>query len=207
MAANPAVDLTTLTRVLDHLDAPSDGGTEDARLERIITRASQRIATFCDRKFITETHTEFQHGRRSDTIMLKHFPASKPSELYIDQSSQFAADTLVPAEDYEIIDDSLVILLNGRYFRKGKRSIKVVYEAGYGTAALDTIPFDLEDGCIQLVDFMYGMVGDRRIGQIQKSKSGENVTFVQGMPDFVVEAIMPYKRLEFAGSNAPVENR
>jgi hypothetical protein len=206
MAADPTVDLTTLTEVLAHLDQPSDAGVEDAKLEKIITRASKRISTFCDRRFITETYTEYQHGRRSNSILLKQFPAVKPTELNIDPEGVFGSETVVDTSDYEIMDDSLVVLKNGLRFQTGVRNIKVVYEAGYGTAALGTIPFDLEDGCIQLVDFMYGLVGDRRIGQLQKSKQGENVTYVQGMPDFVIEAILPYKRYEFATSNAPVGN-
>lgn len=204
--ADPTVDLTTLANVLAHLDQPSDSGTEDAKLESIITRASKRISTFCDRRFITETYTEYQSGRRSDSIVLKQFPASKPTGLFIDPDSVFGAETEIDSGDFEIMHDSIVILKTGRKFSSGLRNIKVVYEAGYGTAAGGTIPADLEDGCIQLVDFMYGLVGDRRIGQLQKSKSGENVTYIQGMPEFVVQAIMPYKRLEWPTSNAPVGN-
>lgn len=199
---NVAIDLALLADVKDHLGIPVATTTQDARLDRLISAASRKIMNWCDRRFVQETYTDYMHGRRSDTIILKHWPASKPTELNSDPSSIFAAATIIPTDEYDLIDDSLVVLLNGRKFQRGTRNIKVVYEAGYAT-----IPEDLEEGCIHQVEYTFNLTSDRRIGQITKSKSGESVTYIEdGMPKIVIDAIMPYKRVEFANSNAAIDN-
>lgn len=199
---NPAIDLTSLATVKDHLGIPTLNTDQDTRLERLISSASRKIMNFCDRKFVQETHTEYQHGRRSNSLVLKQWPADKPTELNIDPESTFGVDTQVDTTEYEVLHDSILILLNGQKFPKGTRNIKIVYQASYAT-----IPEDLDEACVHQVEYMYNLTADRRLGQITKSKSGVSVTYVQeGMPQIVTDALMPYKRHEFPTANAPVEN-
>lgn len=200
---NPAIDLTDLTSVKEHIGIDLGDTTQDSRLDKMITRASRRIMSWCDRRFIEESYTEFKNGRRSNSILLRHFPASKPTELYIDSSSVFGASTLVDSSEYDILDGSLVVLLEGRNFEKGRRNIKVVYTAGYTFASL---PEDLVDNANMLVEFMYQMVEERRIGLVNKGKSGETTTYVQGIPQFIKEGLEPYKRPYEWGSDVAIEN-
>lgn len=198
---NPAIDLTYLTEVKDHLGISDT--SQDSRIDKLITRASRRIMSFCDRRFIEETYTEYQHGRRSDSIVLRQWPAAKPTELYIDNSSEFAASTLIDSDDYNIMHDQLVVLLNGRRFHVGTRNIKVVYTAGYLFANL---PEDIVDNANRLVEYMYQMVEERRIGMRSKGKQGESTSYVLDIPEFIQTGLMPYKRPYEWGSSVAVQN-
>ena len=206
--ANAAVDLTLLATVKEHMNVT--GTTFDTILERIITAASLRIANFCDRKFILTTYTEFQHGRASNTVLLKHFPADKPTELNIDPESVFPVDTVVDTADFEVMNDSLLVMLRGLKFPRGTRNIKIIYTAGYdppGTASpTREMPTDLEYACIQFVEYLFAQKDDRSITQTTKGKQGETTTFVTTIPDQVREAIEPYKQLKWPINNVPVLN-
>ncbi len=200
---NPAVDLTSLTEVKEHIGIPAVDTTQDARLDKLITRASKRIASYCNRRFIEETYTAYKNGRRSNSILLRHFPASKPTELYIDSSSVFGPETLVASDEYDILDGSIVVMLNGGRFEKGTRNIKIVYTAGYAFADL---PEDIVDNANELVLYQYQKLEERSIGVISKSKQGETTTYVQDIPQFIKTGLDPYKRAHEWGSDVGVEN-
>ena len=202
---DPAVDLTTVADVKDVLGIPVSETSQDSRLDRLVTAASRRIATFCDRRFISETYTEFQHGRRTNTLILKHWPAVKPTELNEDADSVFPASSQIASDEYDILDDQFVVLLSGRRFRPGTRSIKIVYTAGYTTA---NIPEDLKDNANWLVEHLFNMTSDRRVGIVSKSKSGESISYItDDLPPLVKQGLMPYKRPFEWGLNVAVQNR
>ena len=202
MAVDPNA-LTTLEDVKQHLDIPVTNIDQDAILERMINAASQKIESFLDRRIKKRSWTEFQDGRRNDRIVLRQWPCEKPTELWNDPSSKFTdTDNQLDPADFELEGDPAIgVVLIGRRFSNGNRSIKIVYEAGY-----DTIPFDLSEACIMTVEFMYDMRSSRRLGTSTKNKNSETISYLGDLPDFVLKMIEPYQRFDFGHASIAVQN-
>jgi len=189
-----------------------DDAILDLETERLINVASAIIAKRTKRVLYKTTHTEYLDGSRTNRIILKQWPitggpadgSTKP-EVFLDSKSLFAAGTEIDIADYYIDSDVMIVLVSGS-FGKGTRNIKVVYEAGYGNHALDDIPSDLENVCLELVGYLNQKHHDRRLGIETKGKSGESVTYELGIPKYIDELLEPYIRHEFFASNAPVAN-
>lgn len=189
--------LVTVATAKVHLDIPSADVSQDAKIELYINTASERIERHLDRKLIYQAHTERQDGRSSDRIMLKQYPAEKPTSLYDDP----AWDFLTPYDpaQYDIEDAGVVVLRYGRFMR-ANLNIKVTYNAGYKSVvspgAGPNLPADLQHACLLLVEWMYQMRADRRLGVKGKGKNQETISFSQGMPPEVVELLEPHRRLD-----------
>jgi len=189
-----------------------DNAVVDAETERLINTASEIIAKRTQRILYTLTHTQYLDGSRTDKILLKQWPitggpadgATKP-EVFIDGKSEFGAGTEVDVDEYYVDEDIAIVMVKGS-FPKGTRNIKVVYEAGYGTAAGSNIPSDLENICLEFVQYLNQKHHDRRLGLESKGKSGESVTYELGIPTYIDAMLEPYMRRDFAASNAPVTN-
>jgi uncharacterized phiE125 gp8 family phage protein len=206
MALNPNA-LVTVETVKVHLDIPVGETSQDAKIELYINTASERIERYLDRKLIYQQHVERQDGRSSDRIMLKHYPAEKPSSLYDDPSWEFL--TPYEASEYDIEDAGVVILRYGRFMR-ANLNIKVTYNAGYKSivspGAGPQLPADLQHACLLLVEWMYQMRADRRLGVQGKAKNQENIRFSQGMPPEVVEMLEPHRRIDAPLTSSSVGN-
>jgi len=189
--------LVTVATAKVHLDIPSADVSQDAKLELYINTASERIERHLDRKLIYQAHTERQDGRSSDRIMLKQYPAEKPTSLYDDPSWDFL--TPYDPAQYDIEDAGVVVLRYGRFMR-ANLNIKVTYNAGYKSVvspgAGPNLPADLPHACLLLVEWMYQMRADRRLGVKGKGKNQETISFSQGMPPEVVELLEPHRRLD-----------
>lgn len=198
--------LTTLETVKTDLSVPSSNTKYDDLLQRFINLATERIERFTDRMLSQRTDLEEYHsGLAANRVLLGQWPAEKPSEVWIDSSSQFtdASKQLDPTE-YNVIQNSRgegyeLVLLSGcsyRLFPKGTRNIKVVYNAGYSP-----IPDDLEGLCIATVDWLYKTRADDSMNVQTKGKNQENVTFLEDLPLFFQEILNYYRRgLEYSRS-------
>jgi len=209
MALN-ANALTDLATAKEHLDIPGADTTQDAKIERYINTSSQFFEGYCNRKFITQTYTEYQDGRGSNRIMLRQWPITggpadgntKP-ELSIDSKSLFGPDDVVDPSNYYVDSESEfeLVMINDCYgsFPRGTRNLKIVYEAGLGTVAGDDLPPDLVNACLDHVLWLYDRANDRRIGRTNKSKGDENVTYEASTPQSILELLdNNYKRWDFA---------
>lgn len=197
--------LTTLARARQQLKVPV--ATVDADLDDIITRfinvASFNIEKWTDRQLLTRAQTDYQDGRKQNRIVLKQWPVTSITSVYDDPESTFT-DGLIAATDYAIDEQIGVVLLNGLQFTKGTRNIQVIYVAGYLTT--DEVP-DLEEACLQLVTFYFDKRSDEAVQVETKNKNNETTRYLQKIPEYIQDMIRPYKRYEFPGANAPVENR
>lgn len=211
LKANALTDLAT-ARI--HLDIPASlvDADLDTRIERYINTASDFFETYCSRKFITQTHTEYQDGRSSNRIVLRQWPITggpadgntKP-ELSFDSRSAFDATSVVDVSSYYVDSESTFELVmvgcssSGTTFPRGTRNIKVVYEAGYGTVLAGDLPSDLVNACLDYVLWLYDRQNDRRIGRTNKSKGDENVSYEVSVPKSVMDILdNNYKRMDFA---------
>jgi hypothetical protein len=184
----------------------------DAETERLINSASEIFAKRTKRILYKKTHTDYFDGSRTNRILLKQWPVTggpadgntKP-EIFLDSKSLFPVGSEVDVSDYYVHNDIMIALISGKFY-KGTRNIKVVYEAGLGNHAAGDIPSDLQEACLQFVQYLNQKHHDRRLGIASKGKSSENVTYELGIPMHIDELLQPYMRSEFDATNAPVDN-
>lgn len=156
-----AGDLTTLANVKSWLGVSNTD--DDAQLSRLITAASDFVASYCSRVFVSTVFTDRKyHGNGNSTLVLRNWPIISIQELAIDGVD-------VPASSYTFYDR--MIYLNNGVFNRGLANVAVSYTAGYAT-----IPFGLEQAVIELIAFKYREKG--RIGHSSKQLAGEVVSFI-----------------------------
>lgn len=138
--------LTTLTNVKEFLQIKIADTNSDALLNNLISRISEEIENFCDRKFIDPgtNYTEFFHGYEWKMhIQVKNYPIINVVSLYDDPNRNYDSNTLIDTADYIIESENGIIRLDGLKFSEGYNNIKVIYRGGY-----TTVPRDLEDAAI-----------------------------------------------------------
>lgn len=197
--------LISLAVAKDYLDIQVSDTTQDTRVERLINMASQFISEYCDRNFITGSYVDYQDGRKSNQILLRQWPATKPTDLRVDSSWAFGTDTIIDPAEYDIVEDMFVVLRN-TFFPNGYRNIKVTYTAGYGTIGGNNLPSDIQEACLELVALYQNKRTDRRIGVQSKSKQGENITYIEDVPEDILSLLQNYKRYEFSPANVGIAN-
>lgn len=199
--------LVTLAVCKEMLNIPDADTGQDEVLKRLINSCTFRIERYIDRKVKKRSWTEYQDGRNNDRLLLRQWPAEKPSEVWIDADSKFT-DTAnkLATSDYELEiaangEGVGIILMGGLYFPNGRRNVKIIYPGGY-----DPIPYDLEEACWQFVEFLYNVRNDQRIGVISKGKNNETTQYEQGIPKFLLPTLDLYRRNDFGAGYNPIGN-
>jgi hypothetical protein len=141
---------------------------DDALLSRLITASSDWIKQYCNRDFVQTNYTELRNGFANQTKMaFKNYPVTSISSVYIN-------DLLVPQSTSHgmvgWIQVGDFLYLRGRTFTTGYGNVSLTYTAGYAT-----IPYDLEQACIEITAWRYKEKD--RIAQNNKSIQGENISF------------------------------
>lgn len=183
--------LTSVSVVKAQLEIPISDTSQDSILERYINSASEQIERYCNRKFKSASYEEIRDGSRANEMLLNNYPVTSITSVNIDDERLFGADTLIPATDYAVISPN-VLRRHVSTWGRGSQNIKIVYVAGFAT-----IPADLEDACIMLVEIRYGKKNDRSIGRTSSGKQGESISYVDGWPQEVISILDSYKVLPF----------
>lgn len=190
-------DLTILATVKTRLGI--SGSSEDALLEALIHEASGRIARFCRRSFALETVTQTirLQGERPDFLMLERRPVTEITAVTVDDVALDAADWLLDADAGMLrrLSSDTAICWSGAI-------VEIDYEAGY--ALLETVPFDLESACIDLVVLAYFSAGERARDPNLMSRSipdvaaetfqiGNRLGVEGGMPPDIAQRLAPFR--------------
>ena len=137
--------LTTLSGVNDYKGWTTGADTtRDAQVTTLIDSISARFETYCDRKFNSASYTEYYNGERGPYMYLDQYPITVITSIYDDTSWVWGSGTLVSGTNYRIANNQGVVFKYGVSI--GEQNIKVAYTAGY-----TTIPYDLENACIEEV--------------------------------------------------------
>ena len=204
--------LTTLGEAKKFVKIPISETSQDDLMRTIINLASDRIQTFCNRKFIEETHTEFRDGNRTRRILLNQWPVQSITSLHIDGRREFGASSLVDATNYAIDEDEssdgVGVILFDRFFARGHRNIKIVYVAGYESPSTSelALPSDIQGACLYLVQYYFLHQQQEDIHQASKSKGDETVGINLDIPPFVQAMVEDRRRNEFLGFDSPTRN-
>lgn len=191
--------LTTVARVKIHLRMKPDETINDALLELYVNAASERIAAWCNRVFISTTYTELHSGRRTNYLMPEQYPVTAISELRIDNSRDWTnANNLIDASKYMASDFGQMVQYDG-IFPTGFNNVRIIYTAGYAV-----IPADLEFGCIWLTEWYYRHAQRADMGKTTMGKGDESIGILSKTPEMILETLIDYKRSEFGNSEMPI---
>lgn len=206
LAANA---LCTIAQCKLYLDIASGDTSQDARLEQLINVSSSMVESYLDRKLIWQQYVELHDGRVNDRLLLKEWPAQKPSEIRSDTLWSFDNTTIMPVENYEI-DQETTVVLKGYFFPRGNRNIKVTYYAGYASPVFGgggfPLPLELNQAAIMLVAWQYQLRADRRLGIASKGKQGESISYVKGLPAEIALMLDMHVRMELPFTETAVGN-
>lgn len=201
--------LCTLEQCKIYLDVSQADTSQDARLEQLINASSSMIENYLDRKLIYQQYVELHDGRLNDRLLLKQWPAEKPSEIRSDTLWSFDDSSVMPIENYEL-DQETTVVLKGYYFPRGNRNIRVTYYAGYESPVLGgggvPLPAEINQAAIMLVAWQFQLRADRRLGIASKGKSGETISFVKGLPAEIALMLDLHTRVELPFTSAAVGN-
>lgn len=146
----------SLAAVREQLHISASDTTKDAFLTNLINRAYKILERYCSRVMKQATYVEYYDGDGSADLLVNQWPIISVASIYDDLNRVFDSGTLVPAADYVIYKERGLIRINALdlvsqgIFQRGTQNIKLTYDAGYAT-----IPADLEDAGIQMVEHMF----------------------------------------------------
>lgn len=183
-------NLTTLDALKLWLGEEAD--KSDERLTVAVAAASAFVESYCQRRFTSETYTEYHDGTDCDMLELDQFPIISVTGIFEGGS----AVSLVSGEDpYAVPQPEIVI-----YKEEGKlvrpfssffgyrRFYKVVYIAGYAT-----IPADLVDATHNVAALM--LREKDRAGIAMKQGASQTAQFIRLLPETTQRTLDRYREL------------
>ncbi len=201
MALN-ANALVTLDFAKTYLKIPLSETSQDSIVELWVNAASDYIESEVDRKLKSQIITEYQHGRRTNILLLKQYPVTSITSFYEDSTGKFSGnETLIDPSEYTIGEDSNSLIYVNRFFPSGYGNLKVVYVAGF-----NVVPSDIQNGCLWLVTYYHKIRESGDIGRPSKGKGDESTSILQEAPQEVKNMINRHRRVDVPLSNAMARN-
>lgn len=143
LASNALIDTDYLTQMTTRtVDA---GNT--AFVEELINQASDLAEQIARRKLASQTITEVYDGNGGYRLVLKQWPITGMTGIYIDADRVFGATTEIT--DYYLEADAGIVHYDSGFGRV-PQSVKVIYVAGYST-----VPSDLKEAVVELVLWLW----------------------------------------------------
>lgn len=161
--------LVSLNEVKEALDITTSD--HDAKLNGYINRATGIIEVYCQRRFISTTHTnEVYSGNGSAYIYLRNYPITALT------ASEYMNNSNLGSPSYSALQSDLFAietmggvdrgaLYYGGGFIDGVNNYRFSYTAGYTDSEL---PHDLREACIELVGHLFN---SRKADRLMKSES------------------------------------
>ena len=170
-------DLTTVDTVKGWLNLKATD--DDPLLQRLITAQSRLLEAWLSRPIVLQPFISTYDGPGGSNLCLKNYPIQAVSNVLVD------AEDVTAKVDH---DDISIWRTDNMNFPMGT-VVTVAYTAGF-----PTVPFDIEQACIELVSLRYRERD--RIGHQSKSLGGETVSFyIKAMPDSVLQLLSQYRRV------------
>ncbi len=205
-----AGDLVSLADVKSWMNIAST--TDDTLLSRLITSASNRIASYIQRNIgiLSTAITETRNGSGTSMMMLKTWPVTAVASVsvggvLVPQSSNGSAGWYAATWDgvsYPIPEPYIMLTagyspLSGSvsmnrwngYFPEGAGNVIFTYTAGFST-----VPADLYQACIEMVAQAYQRRGSR-LDLKSVSQAQVNIGIIDGMTATTKEMLAPYRRV------------
>ena len=164
-------------------------------VQEIITAASIWANNYTSRNLKSRAYTledddTLYDGDGDNYIMLTQYPVTTLSSVYEDIDRVYGSDTLVDSDDYIIYARRGKLLFTDYNIGYGYQNIKVLYTAGY-----ITVPKDLQNAVIALIQFWYDSYTGNRFGVKSTRSETKGLTYDPNIPPTVIKSFNPYKKV------------
>lgn len=153
-----------------------DGTGKDTFLKACIDQAVSSIETYCNRKFVYGSYTDYLDGDCAENCFLKNYPVITVNKIEI--RLDFEWEPLQDGTNYFIVSAKNQIELNTE-LPKGKNNVKITYTAGWNE---DECNKDIENIIIEMASIIYfnsPISGDSRLGKASKSLNANTSEWMQ----------------------------
>lgn len=172
-----------------YLGIGGSDGSQDALLDALLAGASERIETYCRRRFAMEELEEFYDGPGTALLVLRRRPVVELDALYEDIDGDFGEESLVPPQELILYPNEGIIRRLVGVFPAAPRSIKVKYTAGYSS-----IPDDLSVACLKLAASWFAHSSSGSDGLKRESLGDYSAEYERApLPEDVESILGPYR--------------
>ncbi|MEN6325793.1 MAG: hypothetical protein ABFD18_06265 [Syntrophomonas sp.] len=185
--------LTTVDAVKEYLKIAINDTDYDKTIERQINAISEAIENYCIRHFEKAEYTEKYSGNDKDYLRLNQYPVNLITYIKV-------LDTEIDSTLYDYLNDS-GILYNQDIWPSGKRNIEVNYDAGYVLPKDEdgeisrTLPYDLEDACIEMVAAKFNQRQEEAAGKLSRTQEEYNVRYEKDIPAHIRQVLDRYRKV------------
>lgn len=185
MSLSPSpLDLTTVANLQGWLNDAQNVSSDT--LQRLVTAASQFIQTVLNRTIKSQSYTDVLDGRGTRRIFLGNRPVTAVSSVQVDGLT--VPPSPGPGLDGYVWSSSSISLI-GYAFTRGAGNVVISYTAGY-----PTVPFDLEQACLELCAFKWRKKGKEGNSSIAMGGQQTNFT-IRDMPPEVATILQNYREV------------
>jgi hypothetical protein len=190
------------------LDAPTvreyipalSGSGEDSQIESFIARFNSLAAGYCGYSSPTvggnatlevASYTQYLDGTGTKYLTLPLMPVVAVTTAHVDSDQEYNSDDLVASSDYTLYGDEALVLLKmdsaQAVWDSGKRTIKIVYTAGYSTT-----PMAIKHACALQVAYWYSARSHIGKSNVNQGGASANVSTLSLLPE-VKQALGPFR--------------
>lgn len=164
---------------------------DQAMVKKLISAASVWANTVTSRFLAARALTEVYDGRDSTVLFARNYPINGVTSIHQDEDRAFPAGTLVAAADYifSTTGPRTITAVNDVIWESGIQTIQVIYNAGYAT-----VPGDLENAILILVDYWYKSYSAHRFGVTSVGVDDQRIAYERGIPKQVLDMVAPYAK-------------
>ncbi len=163
---------------------------DGSKVEDLIDAASEWALRYCKRYLKSQSvGPEYYDADGGVELMLKNYPVTAVDSIYQDPNRDYGSGTEISSDDFEIYEDEGIILLTNAVFLRGRRIIKITYTAGY-----TSIPNDLSNAMIELVNYWYDKFTNKRYGVKSVGDTSRQITYTDDIPLDVQAIVRLYRK-------------
>lgn len=155
-------DLAKLSDVKSWVGLKDTNLDHDDDLSRLVSACSAAMQRVMERTIASADYRHAADGPGAAFMLVKNYPITRVSSVSVD------GRTIDPAR--VSFDETAIYLSGGERFARGRQNVALRYTAGF-----DTVPFDLEQVCIETVGLRWRERD--RIGLTSKGLQGETTSF------------------------------
>lgn len=186
---NQLVDIATVTELMGAKETDSD---QKNLLKSFINSASSFCNSETHRLLLSRVLTEYYSGDGSNSLFTNQYPITTITAVYDDLARAYGSDTEIDSGDLVYMPETLAykIVYDGGTFTQGIKNLKVQYTAGYST-----IPYDLQQACIEIIMFYWKSFKDGRFGITSRTIGDGSITIeTVNYPKSALKVLGIYRR-------------
>jgi uncharacterized phiE125 gp8 family phage protein len=183
------MSLTTRDDLKRYLGIDASDTSRDDLLDDLIAYASERIESYCARRFASEDVTEYIDGPGTTELVLARRPVTELTSVRLDASREFPEESELDESELVLHAESGVLERDGAVFPRGASNVRVEYTAGHAA-----VPEDLALAAIKLAAAWYAHARSGADGFDRETLGGYSAEYEHAaLPADVAAILAPYR--------------